>query len=508
MVWPVGVVMRRSSRNWGALGALLLGGAVCGFGCSGNSGDDDKSDGGAGGEDLGGLDEGDNAPDPDLPAVIARAETPPVKGFGDAADDPVIVIHPERVEESVVLGTDKTTSGGLFVYDLAGNELDFLALGELNNVDARPFELDGKDVALIAATNRTSDTLALLAYDYDTHELSDVAAGTVETAEGSYGLCMYKNPDGEVYVFVNNERGAYAQYHITTTGDQVQATVVREFCLPTQPEGCVADDEHRRLFAGEEGYGLWVFPAEEGAPSTGDQEPECDGAIPGTLIASTKADDRVLAPDVEGMAIAYGAEGDGYLMVSGQGEHEFVIFDRNPPYEHVSTFAVWGGGPECIDGVEETDGLDLTTVDLGGDFAQGLLVVQDGFNGDPVAKQNFKFVAWGDVLSWLEDPEQEFEHNLACNLGDYGGKARYADLPPGPERTEQFCATFCGRCEACYAEGDPGFAEGDCHYLSPKPVYDHEDCLAGCTEGFVPQSTQPLQPGWEDWECLDLDDAL
>jgi len=489
------------------VGSLTLAAGGC-------SSDDDPGattsggEGGGGGTGLVGIDERDPPPKPDLPAVIPRVETEPVHGFGDAADDPVIIVHPVRPQDSVVLATDKTASGGLFVYDLEGKELDFLALGELNNVDSRPFELDGKHVELITATNRTDDTLVLLAYDYDTRRFTDVATETVETTPGSYGLCMYKSPSGDVFAFVNNEQGRFVQYQLTADGQSVQAEQVREFCLPTQPEGCVADDAHQRLFAGEEAYGLWVFPAQKDAPSTGEDVPDCEGAIAGKMIASTMDPDRVLKPDVEGMAIAEAGAGEGYLVVSAQGEHELVLFDRNPPYDHRLTLAVWGGGPACIDGVQETDGLDVSSADLGGEFSAGLLVVQDGFNGDPVGKQNFKLVSWGDVLSLIDEPEQELQHNLACNLGDYGGKARYADLPPGPERTLALCEAFCGRCAACYEEGDPGFAEGDCHYKSPKPNYEHDDCLAGCNAGFVPQSTQALQPGWESWPCLDLDDAL
>jgi 3-phytase len=49
-----------------------------------------------------------------------------------------------------------------------------------------------------------------------------------------------------------------------------------------------------------------------------------------------------------------------------------------------------------VDGVEETDGLDLVTMPLNDTFRQGLLVVQDGFNteGGIPTSQNFKFVSF------------------------------------------------------------------------------------------------------------------
>jgi hypothetical protein len=266
------------------------------------------------------------------------------------------------------------------------------------------------------------------------------------------------------------------------------------------------DDANERIFVGEEGFGLWVFPAEETSPQTGDQTPACEGGIPGKLIANTF--DGVLARDVEGLALYEEGETDGYLIVSAQGEHEYVVFERQPPYEQVLTFAVWGGGEACIDGVEETDGLAVTSRSMGNVYPAGLLVVQDGFNGDPADKQNFKLVSMQDVLAFIDDPDAPFEQNLDCRLGDYGGKPRYAGLPPGPERTEDFCAAFCGKCADCYDEGDPAFSESDCHYKNGKPNFLLDDCLEGCSAAMCPADTRPLVLGWEAWECLELDEAL
>jgi hypothetical protein len=138
---------------------------------------------------------------------------------------------------------------------------------------------------------------------------------------------------------------------------------------------------------------------------------------------------------------------------------------------------------------------------LGPNFPEGLVVVQDGFNADPVDTQNFKLLRWDHVMDdvYVEAPSE-------CHLSDFGGTS--IERPPGPERTPAFCDAFCAKCDACYAEGDPAFAEGDCHYVSPKPIFDLEDCLTGCNGGFIPQDTSPLQTGWETWDCIALDDAL
>src|SRR3970040_397431 len=58
-------------------------------------------------------------------SVLATVETTPVPDATDAADDVAIWIHPTDPSLSTVIGTDKLASGGLGVYDLAGNQLYF-----------------------------------------------------------------------------------------------------------------------------------------------------------------------------------------------------------------------------------------------------------------------------------------------------------------------------------------------------------------------------------------------
>jgi 3-phytase len=55
-----------------------------------------------------------------------------------------------------------------------------------------------------------------------------------------------------------------------------------------------------------------------------------------------------------------------------------------------------------IDGVSETDGLEVTSAALGPAYPGGLLVAQDGRNIAPAQRQNFKFVSWADIARVLE----------------------------------------------------------------------------------------------------------
>jgi 3-phytase len=495
-----------------AAAALLLGvfASACGDGESepgdadddGSAGSTSTDQGGAGGDDgPAGLDEGDGPPKPEGLAVTAVIETEAVDSFGDAADDPAIWVHPDDPEKSLVLGSDKTVGGGLYAFELDGSVHQFVENGEINNIDLRQgFSLGGEEVTLVTGTKRTDHTLVVYALDTESRTLVDVAARPIVTAEDNYGLCMYRSPEGEFYSIVTTELGRVEQYRLFESEGKVDAELVREFCLPSQPEGCVADDELGNLFVGEEAIGVWKFAAEPDGEAPGDQTPDCEGAMPGILVDGTI--DGALTRDVEGMAIAKTGPEAGYLIVSAQGAHEYVMYERQAPHAHVKSFSIWGGGPSCLDGTEETDGLDVTTADLGPKFPGGLFVAQDGSNNDPVDTQNFKFVSFSDVI------EERYEENLDCDVSDYGGKANASEEPPGPERTPEFCETFCGRCDECYEEGDPNFAEGDCHYRMPKPEFDLDDCLEGCNAGFIPGTTAPLQPGWETRECVALDDSL
>ncbi len=139
--------------------------------------------------------------------VAPTVETYPVPHSGDAADDPAIWVHPTDPAQSTILGTDK--QGGLAVYDLAGRQLQYLPDGNLNNVDLRQgFPLGGQAVALVTATNRTNNSLAIYRVNPGTRLLENVAARTITLGITGYGLCMYRSAStGKYYVYVDSALG-------------------------------------------------------------------------------------------------------------------------------------------------------------------------------------------------------------------------------------------------------------------------------------------------------------
>ena len=319
------------------------------------------------------------------PAVVVepRAQTEPVARLGDVADDPAIWVHPGDAARSRVLGTNKKQ--GLMVYDMQGKEQQFLATGRLNNVDLRQgVQFGGQRVDLAVATQRDDNTVVLFGIDGEglVAELSRFETGLDEV----YGLCLFQPGSGGLELIVNDKNGVFRQYRIGRDGAAWTNTLAREFKVASQPEGCVADDRNEHLFIGEEKRGVWTLSA------------RADHAAAPRLVLGVG---KHLRADVEGMAIYHG-ERASYLIVSSQGDSTYVVLDAVAPYRVRGRFKVGFNLAAGIDGTADTDGLDVTSSNLGGVYAQGMLVIQDGYKRMPDGPQNFKYVSWSDVARALD----------------------------------------------------------------------------------------------------------
>jgi 3-phytase len=309
-----------------------------------------------------------------LETVMATVETDPVPNGGDAADDPAIWVNPNDPAQSVIIGTDKR--GGLAVYELSGKQIQYLPDGQMDNVDLRDgFKLGGQTVAIVTASNRKDNSIAIYKINPQSRTLENVAARKIKHGLTVYGMCMYRSAKtGKIYYFGTSKSGEVEQWELFESNGKVDAKKARNFKLGSVVEGCVADDELGHFYVAEEAVGIWKFGAE---PETGSEH---------TQVA--KVGDGHLFADVEGLAIAYGKDGAGYLIASSQGNHSYVVYRREGNNEFVKKFRVSAG--EGVDGCEETDGIDVTTANLGPSFPHGVFVVQDGFNDK--GNQNFKLV--------------------------------------------------------------------------------------------------------------------
>lgn len=329
-------------------------------------------------------------PAPPVPVVTASHETAPVGSFGDAADDPAIWANPEDPARSLVVATDK--KAGLYVYDMQGKVVHFLPVGKMNNVDLRDdFPLGGKRVTLVTASDRTRKAIGIFMLDTQAGRLVDVADGVQPTGlKDPYGLCMYRSRrSGKTYVFINSGDGPKYQWELRDNGrGKVVAKLVRKLMFESQTEGCVADDAGGALYVGEEDSTLWRFDAEPRGAKTG-------------VAIDTVAANPAIRDDLEGVGLYDLGNGRGYLIVSSQGNDTYAVYRREGRQEYLGSFAVVADAANGIDGISETDGLDVSSRNLGPGFEHGAMVAQDGRNVLPVENQNYKYVPWDRIAAAL-----------------------------------------------------------------------------------------------------------
>ena len=324
----------------------------------------------------------------DMKSVTADVETTPVNSGKDedAADDPAIWIHPDDVTKSKIIGTDKTS--GLCVYNLNGKQVNYQKVGLVNNVDLRyNYPLDSLKIDIVAASNRTDNSLSVFRFISETYKFEDILENKIfPQVDEVYGLCMYHNKSlNTYYIFINGKDGNIEQYELEPgNNSKIKASLVRTLKVESQPEGMVADDELGFLYVGEENHGIWKFMADPGEGTnkkfieqSGDSNPNIEF-------------------DIEGITIYYAANQKGYLIGSSQGNFSFAVFERGGDNKYLFSFVVMDGN---IDGADETDGIDVLNISLGSKFPNGVFVAQDGFNydGQEIKSQNFKLISWDKI---------------------------------------------------------------------------------------------------------------
>lgn len=315
--------------------------------------------------------------------VSAYAETSTAQTLDDAADDAEIWLNSTDPAQSRILATDKKK--GLMVLDIKGQQLDFLDVGRVNNVDLREGWSSG--TVLVGASNRTSRGVSVFLLDTGSGKVTHDESSFIATdLADPYGFCMYRSGrDKRLYAIVIGKDGEFRQFHLTATASgAVSAALVRKFSFGSIAEGCVADDRTGLLFVSDELRGIWKVGAE---PDSGDAK---------QLIAAIDGVD--LVADIEGLTLAPAGDNGGYLIASVQGNNSFALFSL-PEVKLAARFSVAENAEKGIDEVSGTDGIALRLGNFGDGLDDGVLVVQDDEN--PGAPQNFKLVSWREVMDRL-----------------------------------------------------------------------------------------------------------
>ena len=303
-------------------------------------------------------------------------------------DDPAIWVNHLNPAQSLVIGTDKDSDGGLYVFDLKGKEVPGKTIHGLkrpNNVDiAYGFSLGGKPTDFALVTERETGLLrAFRLPDMQPLDHGNLAVfgGDAAGERMPMGVAIYTRPtDKAMFAVVSRKtgpkQGYLAQYRLADNGQgQLSMTLVRKFGTWSgnkEIESVAVDDELGFIYYSDEGVGVRKYAAD---PAQGNAEL--------ALFARTG-----FAEDHEGISIYKTGPKTGYLLVSDQGASQFRFFPRQ------GTAADANAYPELRMvkvAAHFSDGSDVTNVPLNAQFPHGLFVAMSD-------NKTFHYYRWEDML--------------------------------------------------------------------------------------------------------------
>ncbi len=336
----------------------------------------------------------------DYVEVEAIYETPPVVTKGDAADDPAIWLNKSNPSNSIVFGTDKKS--GIYSYNLQGQELSYTNLGNINNIDTRTINVGDdenvSDFTFLFASNRTLGSLDLWVFeDNEIRQKLENNSWKVPSKPSFrgksdiivYGICAGIDAKYGLVAFLTEDTGPRVEvWNLTEDG----LNLITTFNNGGESEGCVYDDQNRTLFISEEEV-RGVLKAYRLDDSFDFSEP---------YIVDSR--DGQIGGDPEGVSLYKTPNNSGYLILSSQGDSKFNLYDRNYPYDYITSFRI--GSSKSIDNVTDTDGIETINFKLSDEYPEGIMIAQDGYNKDGLwsKKQNFKFVSFQDILEAVDVP--------------------------------------------------------------------------------------------------------
>lgn len=324
------------------------------------------------------------------PTVYPIVETEPVEAnsMDDAADDPAIWINKKEPSKSLLFGSNK--KGGIIVNTLDGKTQDYYPVGKVNNIDVLyDIPMTDTSITLLGGSNRSTQSIDLFKIDSigKLTQLSDNSFNMDSTKiDDIYGFCFGKDKNEESrYVFVNGKNGLMQQYLLNTEFDSIWIELVREVQFESQTEGMVVDYHNQKLYVGEEDKGIWIL----------DVDPQ---SVSKSFLSGSGSENENIVFDVEGLTI-YQNKNTSLLLASSQGNFSYAVFDINSDHQYLGSFII--AEKNSIDGVEETDGIDIVSDSISTEFPKGIFVVQDGFNyqNDTLVAQNFKVISVSEILS-------------------------------------------------------------------------------------------------------------
>jgi 3-phytase len=308
-------------------------------------------------------------------------------------DDPAIWIHPTDPTKSLIIGTDKDTDGGLYVYDLDGKIIKKSeVLKRPNNVDvAYGLLINGKKVDIAVTTERESNKIRIFSLpDLTAIDNGGIEVFVGETERDPMGISLYTRPsDGTIFAIVGRKfgpSGTYLwQYQLTDSGDgSVGATVVRKFgnfSGKKEIEAIAIDNELGYVYCSDEQFGVRKYYAD---PAKNDN----------TELAIFGQKD--FKSDHEGIAIYKKTATTGYILVSNQQANTFIVYAREGtngnPNDHKMLAEIPTSTIEC-------DGADATNINVGNKFPNGVFVAMS--NG-----MTFHLYDWNEIQKLIDSQKK------------------------------------------------------------------------------------------------------
>ncbi|MEL1240898.1 phytase [Flavobacterium flavipallidum] len=304
-------------------------------------------------------------------------------------DDPAIWINPTDAAKSIIIGTDKETDGGLFAFDLQGKILKkSISLQRPNNVDiAYGLIINGKKVDVAVTTERENNKIRVFSLpDLEPIDNGGIPVFEGETMRDPMGIALYTRPsDKKIFAVVgrkNGPSGSYLwQYELTDAGNgNVGGKVVRKFgnySGKKEIEAIAVDNELGTIIYCDEQFGIRKYKANP------DENDNAELALFGQ---------NDFKSDHEGIAIYKKENGKGYILVSNQQANTFMVYPREGVNGNPNSYPLLSEIPTST---IECDGADVTSVNLGGAFQNGLFVAMS--NG-----RTFHYYSWNSIQQLID----------------------------------------------------------------------------------------------------------
>lgn len=296
-------------------------------------------------------------------------------------DDPAIWINPTDTSKSLIIGTDKDADGALYAFDLSGKVIKRVGnIQRPNNVDiAYGVLINGKRVDIAVTTERQSNKIRI----FTLPDLQAIDNGGIEVFAGEnerdpMGVALYTRPsDHAIFAIVGRKTGsanAYLwQYQLTDNGSgAITGKVVRKFGKYSgkkEIEAIAVDAELGVVYYSDEQVGVRKYLVDPAAQNNNEM----------ALFAKTG-----FSEDHEGIAIYKTGPSTGYILVSNQGSQSFMVYPREGSNGNPNQYDLICEIPVSA---IETDGADVTNVNLGPKFPQGLFVAMS-------TDKTFHFYDW------------------------------------------------------------------------------------------------------------------